>query len=393
MNPPSITLNSKIKNFYNRQIFYSNEVDHLAENLLNEYGVALTEHKGYLALYSKHQLMAIRVTRIGIRSIQANGLEHAILSFLQELWHEKSHFSFVQKNEAYRLCHGDHDGLPGITIDCYGAVNVIQSSSAASDLLMNHVIKALTTLMPKTPIFERSTGQIREFEKLESISKWQYLAGGSRQSTILAGKKLSFDLIHGQKTGLFIDQRLNLIALCHYLQKNMTSMLDICSYMGAWSVSATNTIKAFTLIDQSEFALAMAKINIENNHNEPQNISIDLHHDHMFEALKKLKTAQKSFDVVVADPPAFAKSKKHIAEAKRAYQRLFKLALSCLNKNGLFIACSCSRHVDEATFFEIIQSLSYDLILLHKGYSSPCHTQAIQVDYHDYLKCYIFKLR
>ncbi|WP_151192971.1 class I SAM-dependent rRNA methyltransferase [Cysteiniphilum sp. JM-1] len=393
MNIPTISLNSKIKNFHTRQIFYSNEVNHLTPELLNPHGAALVEQQGRLALYSKHQLAAIRMTRINMESINNHDIEYALRQFLAQLQHDKQQLYFVQQGEAFRLCHGDHDGLPGITIDCYNSATVVQSSSAASDLLMPYVIQALIALMPDTAIFERSTGQIREIEKLGSITQWQYLSGESTQTTLFAGKRIMFDLINGQKTGLFLDQRLNLIALRNYLHKGMTSMLDICSYMGAWSVAAADFIDHFTLIDQSKAALAMAKTNIEQNHQNTSSRDIELEHGDMFETLKKLKAEQQYFDVVVADPPAFAKSKKHIPEAKRAYQRLFKLALSCLNKGGLFIACSCSRHIDEATFFEILQSLSYDLVLLHKGYSSPCHTQSIHVDYHDYLKCYIFKLR
>ncbi|WP_116963948.1 class I SAM-dependent rRNA methyltransferase [Fastidiosibacter lacustris] len=385
-----ITLVKKIKNYHVRSIFYSNEIEHLDQSKLNAQGCSLVQCKQRLALYSKHQLMAVRVSALSIEEIVIHGLEKVIIEFLEHLYQEKEVFKFVQCQEAFRLCHGDHDGLPGITIDCYGAVNVVQSSAASADLLMPFVIKALSQLMPAVAVFERSTGQVREQEGLQSIVQWQYLQAESIQTTKLAGNNLSFDLVHGQKTGLFIDQRCNLIAFQDYLTEQLSSMLDVCCYMGAWSVTASQQLKVFTLIDQSEKALNMAKHNIEQ---AASGKVITLLHGDMFEALKSLTTMNRYYDVVVADPPAFAKSKKHLAEAIRAYQRLYRLSLACLNKGGLFIACSCSRHLTEELFFEIIQSLGVNMILLHKGYSSPCHTQSVQVDYHDYLKCYIFKLR
>ena len=390
---PLIRLNSKIKNFHTRQIFYSNEINHLDPACLDQNGATLAQYKDQLVLYSKHHLMAARLTQLSVELIETIGIAQTLLNFLTQLHTQKRLFKFVQEGEAYRLCHGDHDGLPGITIDCYGKTNVVQSSSGTSDLLIPHAVEALSQLMSEIPVFERSSGQIREIEKLKPVTQWRYLSDNTTQHTTLASKILSFDLINGQKTGLFIDQRLNLLALKDYLLTKMTSMLDICSYMGAWSVAASEVIQNFTLIDQSKVALDMAKLNIIQNNTSPSTLNIDLRHGDMFDELKLLKSQGSNFDLIIADPPAFAKSKKHINEAKRAYQRLFKLALSCLNKEGIFVACSCSRHIDEGLFFDIIQSLSYDLILLHKGYSSPCHTQAIQVDYHDYLKCYIFKLR
>ncbi len=377
----------KIKHYHSRVILYSNELEHIDPALLNTHGVALVQWKEHLALYSKHQLMACRLTKLPVAAVVSDGLLRSLTAYLKSLVARKKHFDFVQRGEAYRLCHGDHDGLPGITIDHYGRVLVVQSSSAGSDLLMPDVIVALQSVFPDISIFEKSSGQMRQSEGLEPIVQWHHLPIETKQTAVLAGNQIQFDLMSGQKTGLFIDQRKNLEAFASSILPEMKTMLDICSYVGSWSVTAARQgIQSLTLLDQSQESLALAKENIVKY--EP-NAQITLCHQDMFEALKEFKHTETKFDIIVVDPPAFAKSKKHLREALLAYQRLFKLALSCLNSGGLFVACSCSRHVTEEMFLEVLQSVDKELICLYRGHSSPCHTQNLQVDFHDYLKCYV----
>lgn len=384
-----IAFRQKIKNFHLRKIFYSNEIEHIDVKYLNEKGVALVKVGQYLALYSKHDLMACRKLDILVDHLTVATLVSALQSHLLKLKMQKSSFEFVRQGEAYRLCHGDHDGLAGITIDDYQQFYSVQSSSAASDLIMPMIIEALKALSPQKSILERSTGQVRQSVGLDVLVKWHHLPLEGLQRVMVAGKEMSFDPIKGQKTGLFLDQRINLQSIGQYIGQ-AERVLDICCYVGSWSTAVVSPIKMqhFTLIDQSGEALDLAKANIVNANASAE---VETLHGDMFDHLKQLKNRQQSFDLIIADPPAFAKSKKHTKEALRAYERLFGLALSLLSPNGILVACSCSRHITDELFTETLVKLGEPLNLIYKGTSSPCHSHNLQVDVHDYLKCYFLK--
>lgn len=383
-----IRFRQKIKQFHLRKIFYSNEIEHIDVVHLNDKGVALVSVGQSLALYSKHDLMACRKLNISLDQLQSQSLVEVLVDYIRRLMMLKQDFAFVRKGEAYRLCHGDHDGLAGITIDDYRQFFVVQSSSAGSDLLMPMVIEALKITDSQKPILERSTGQVRQSGGLSQQVKWQHLALEGLQTVTVAGREMSFDPIKGQKTGLFLDQRINLQSIGSYVQ-GVEKVLDICCYVGSWSTALAQAHpQSFTLIDQSNEALSLAQGNITRAN--PQAEVIALHGD-MFEQLKQLKHQGQQFDVIIADPPAFAKSKKHTNEALRAYERLFGLALSLLKPQGLLVACSCSRHITDEMFLGVLTKLGQPMNLVYKGTSSPCHSQNLQVDIHDYLKCYFLK--
>jgi 23S rRNA (cytosine1962-C5)-methyltransferase len=174
-------------------------------------------------------------------------------------------------------------------------------------------------------------------------------------------------------------------------------MLDLCSYAGAWSCAAAQAgVVDFTAVDQDKDALELCEQNIKNNvTGSASSPNIQLLHGDLFEILSKLNREEKSFDVVVADPPAFTKSSKHVPEARRAYQRLAKLSSRLVSPNGLLVACSCSRHIGEEDFYEIVSSalIADDWVYLGRGRQSPDHT-VLATDKHSlYLKALFFVRR
>jgi 23S rRNA (cytosine1962-C5)-methyltransferase len=276
-----------------------------------------------------------------------------------------------------------------------------------------YVIEALFSIDEKN-LFERSTGQIRKMDGLSERTRWLKCDLNAEEkfevSCKFADLNMNFFLNKAQKTGLFLDQRSNLNFLTHILknansftlpQFSKKSFLDICSYAGAWSaIGAKNGVDNFTLIDQDAFALKLAEKNILLNSPSKNldQVKIQSIHGDMFEQLSILSKQNKKFDIVIADPPAFAKSSKHIFEAKRAYIRLIKLAASLTAENGHLIVCSCSRHINDELFLECVtQALENNnhgkWILMHKGEQSPCHTRLIQTELADYLKCYYLQKR
>ncbi|MEY4064859.1 MAG: hypothetical protein RIR26_1067 [Pseudomonadota bacterium] len=387
---------------------YSNQIRHLGNDQLGEERCAFVrvEKSGIPGIYSKEQLSAVRflpkewARYFQDKNISESQLVSLIGDELKALRQRKSAL-IAHPDEALRWVHGDADGLPGIVVDDYGPLVVIQSGSAAGDFLLPLVVSALSAITTKA-LFERSSGQIRAIEKLPERTRWIRASSSEaaleQVQTLLAGIKLNFRPQRCQKTGLFLDQRENLHLLKNFLSKGMAkSMLDLCSYAGAWSCAAAQCgVGEFTAVDQDKDALSLCEMNIGiNSTAENRAPKIELLHGDLFELLSKLNREKKSYDVVVADPPAFTKSAKHVPEARRAYQRLAKMSSRLVASGGLLVACSCSRHIGEEEFYEIVSgALDHDdWIYLGRGRQSPDHT-VLATDKHSlYLKALYFARR
>lgn len=383
---------------------YSNQIEPISAQLLGEERCAFAITDSYEpGVYARDHLLAVRflpkswAKKISQLQINADELETLLREHLVLLQDRKTRL-LRNKQEAFRWVHGDADGIPGIVVDNYGSLVVIQSGSPTGDFLLPALIRALSSVTDKA-IFERSSGQIRTLEKLPERTRWIRETSQSQKvdliETKLSGLSLSFRPQRCQKTGLFLDQRENLLLLQEILANtNAKNMLDLCSYAGAWScAAATQGVQEFTAVDQDKDALELCEKNIRKNGTSAA--KIELLHGDLFEALAKLNKDSKKFDVVVADPPAFTKSAKHIPEAKRAYQRLTKLASRTVNVNGIYVACSCSRHISEEDFYEIVSSAleTDDWVYLGRGRQSPDHT-VLAADKHSlYLKSLVFVRR
>ena len=383
---------------------FSNQVVHLDDVVLNTQKIALVRIKetSKYGVYHKNSLISVRLFSDNFHNFIENNLitsEKLIEFFLEhlnKLQAIKKHFHFTA-TEAYRVSHGDNDFFPSIALDFYNSVYVLQVSSIIGEFLLPFVTEAIlkfTTL----PIFERSTGQIRKLENLPERTRW--IREGKEANNFLvncnfATLNIKFYLNKAQKTGLFLDQRNNLKFLEKVIpHSKIEKTLDICSYAGAWSATAAKLgVQNLTLIDQDAWALNLAKENIRLNSLKESEITT-MHGD-LFEHLQKLNKENCKFDLIIADPPAFAKAKKHISEASRAYTRLAKLASRLLSDNGILVICSCSRHVSDELFLDSV-SKGFDKgnwVFLHKGEQSPCHTRLALNDSSDYLKCYFIQKR
>ncbi len=386
---------------------YSNQIEHLPAELLSQQRCSFVLVAGrYPGVYSRDHLLAVRFLPLSwtehfkTQKLAEQTLEQLIETELEQLRARKKMLT-SGVNEAYRWVHGDADGLPGIVLDDYGAIVVVQANSHAGDFLLPSVLNALARITDK-PIFERSSGQIRAIEKLPERTRWvRAPEQGQKQDevqTTVADLSMTFRPQRSQKTGLFLDQRENLLLLKKILATtNSRTMLDLCSYAGAWSCAAAQAgVVEFTAVDQDKDALELCERNIKNNlisaNSDPK---IQPLHGDLFEILSKLSREEKSYDVVVADPPAFTKSSKHVPEARRAYQRLAKLSSRLVAQNGVLVACSCSRHIGEEDFYEIISSalVADDWVYLGRGRQSPDHT-VLSTDKHSlYLKALFFMRR
>lgn len=380
---------------------FSNDVSHLNDGELDPSRTSFVKIEGSdrFGVYDKTNLISIRLFPASFSSKDTADFETHLKSFLSERMRQLKTTKqelLADKKESYRLCHSDGDGVPGVIVDSYGDVYVVQSGSKCGDKLLPYVVQALGEISPESSIYEKSTGQSRQMEGLEERTCWRK---GTVQSEVIQAKfchlALEFNLARSQKTGLFLDQRYNLSILKSLVsQKSSKSILDICSYMGAWSsVAVANGASLATLIDQDKIALEFAKSNVTRNQVSPSEVKI-LEGD-MFEHLAQLGKESKRFDVVVADPPAFAKSKKHLPNAKIAYGRLTKQASKLVNADGIFVACSCSRNMDELEFYEIVKKnlVGDNWVLLGRGMQSLDHTITTLNVSSEYLKCFFFHRR
>ncbi len=284
----------------------------------------------------------------------------------------------------YRLAFAESDALSGLIIDRYGDVVVIQCNTAGMDRLKPLVVQALQKLLKPAAIVERSDSHARGLENLEASSG--VIDGTLPDSVEIVENDTRFhvDVVNGQKTGWFYDQRDNRAALARIASGQ--KILDVCSYTGSWGVTALkHGATSVTAIDSSADALKMAKDNASLNDvaDRLETIEADA-----FDGLRDLKKSNRKFDVVVLDPPAFIRRKKATREGLSAYQRLNTAALSLIVPGGLVVSCSCSYHASRDDMVNVLRKSSLDsdrsLQIIREGSQSadhPVHPAMIETRY------------
>lgn len=383
---------------------FSNQVKHLDDSLLDDVRCAIVHipEIDSVGVYSKSSLISVRLlprsfaaSLISTEKLSRDNFAELVFQHIVAVRQQKSKIFPFAKTESFRWIHGDADGVPGIVADDYGEFVTLQSSSEAGELMLPFVIAALKKFDSR-PIFERSSGQTRIKSGLPERTRW--IRGLVEQPSVTyAGIKMTFDAIRAQKTGLFLDQRFNLEFLktfCSHASNTAASMLDICSYAGAWSAAASlGGVRKFTFIDADIQALNLAPINVSLNAPKDE-CFFETRHGDLFEELTKLKNESRTFDIVIADPPAFAKTKKHLPEATKAYSRLTKSAARLVKDGGLLAICSCSKNMDADTFWHTAtRALDNSWILVHRGEQSSDHTIGTTQASTEYLKCLFFQKR
>jgi 23S rRNA (cytosine1962-C5)-methyltransferase len=253
--------------------------------------------------------------------------------------------------QHYRLVYGESDGLPGLVVDRYGDVLVAQSATWGIERRRGEIEAALVGLLSPRQIVWKNDGNARE---LEALPREVLVTGGDLPATLEVREgPLRFEapLEHGQKTGWFYDQTANRSMLAGLLRPG-ARVLDVCSYVGAWSVAALATGAASAVcVDASQHALDGAQRNAALN-----GVSVETVKGDAFDVLTALAAEGRRFDVAIVDPPAFIKRRKDQPKGEAAYRRLNQLAIGLLDDEALLVSCSCSYHLDAATLPELLQS-------------------------------------
>jgi 23S rRNA (cytosine1962-C5)-methyltransferase len=289
---------------------------------------------------------------------------------------------------AYRLVHGEADLLPSLIVDRYDEWLVIQTLSQGMDRLQPVVLSALEGAVRPRGIVARNDPRARLLEGLER--QVAVLAGEVPETVVVTegGIEYEADLLHGQKTGLFLDQRENRAAAAFYAGGRV---LDCFSYNGGFALWLARAGARETIaIDVSEEAVARVRRNAERNR-----VSIDARVGNVFDELREFEKNGERFDTVVLDPPAFAKNKDALPRAVAGYKEINLRALKLLGPGGTLVTCSCSYNVDEAQFAAILAEAAADarvrVSIVEKRLQARDHPVLLGVPETSYLKCFILR--
>lgn len=298
--------------------------------------------------------------------------------------------------DAFRLIHGEGDGLPGIIVDLYGTTAVVKLYSAGLTPHRPLLVEALTAAVPglKSIIGRDEVGRDdadTDDEKGNGRVLWG--AEAPRPLSILEhGAKFLVDVYAGQKTGFFLDQRENRF-LVRRLAKGRDVLNCFC-FSGGFSVNAAlGGAKSVFSVDQDEDAIALARENFSLNGLDPA--KSDFLAADVFELLESFKDEGRTFDLLILDPPAFAKSQSAVERAVAGYTSLNRQALALLRPGGLLITASCSARVSPEMFLEAVKEAGFnagvDLALVEERYQPPDHPVRLQFKEGRYLKFLVLR--
>ncbi|HTY84321.1 MAG TPA: class I SAM-dependent rRNA methyltransferase [Silvibacterium sp.] len=346
--------------------------------------VAVTTERGKplgTALYSSSSQIAIRM------------LSREAVSDLPALIRQRIADAFAYREEivrdsnACRLVFSEADFLPGLIVDRYDDILTLQILTQAMDAnpMRETVISELSQRANPAGIVDRVDSRVRELESLPARAS--ELVHGSRVSTTFAMNRVQFhfDALEGQKTGSFLDQRENYAAAAQYAHGKA---LDIFCYQGGFALHIAPRCSQVTGVDSSRPALEMADRNAALNGRDIEWIEANA-----FDLLKDYAASERRYDTVVLDPPAFAKTRRDLDSALRGYKELNLRALKMLRPGGWLVTCSCSYHVNQAAFLEMLASAAIDahrtLRVVEIRGQAKDHPVLLNVPETAYLKCVI----
>jgi 23S rRNA (cytosine1962-C5)-methyltransferase len=294
--------------------------------------------------------------------------------------------------DAYRVVFGEADFLPGLIVDKFGPYLVVQTLALGIDRFKDNLVEILDELIQPTGIFERNDAPVRKLEGLELRSG--FLKGPFDPQVVIQENGLKFyvDLAAGQKTGYFLDQRENRAALQPFVKG--ARVLDCFCHTGGFSVHAAHYgAREVVGLDISAEAIAMARRNaVLNGYGD----LCSFEEANAFDALRELERQEERFDVVILDPPAFVKARKALEGAIRGYKEINLRAMKILSPGGFLVTCSCSYHMPEELFLEVIQDAAFDarrrLRLLARRGQAPDHPVLLGYDESRYLKCLMLQV-
>jgi 23S rRNA (cytosine1962-C5)-methyltransferase len=292
----------------------------------------------------------------------------------------------VQGSNACRLVYSEADLLPGLIVDRYGSYLVVQTLSQGMDRAQRLILYCLAGLLAPAGIVARDDASVR---KLEGLTQETAVVAGEVPERVVIemnGLKLQADLLHGQKTGGYLDQRENYVAASRHARGRV---LDCFTSSGGFALHAAKNAESVEAIDSSAPALAIAEENARAN----SITNVQFRQADVFEFLAGI---ERKYAMIVLDPPAFAKSRRAVEDAARGYKEINLRALGLLDPGGILVTCSCSHHLSEAALLEIVAQAALDagktLRVLERRTQAADHPILLTVPETHYLKCLILQV-
>jgi len=336
------------------------------------------------ALYYSSSQIAIRMISHGsvddLPALIAERIRAAI-SYRKDL---------VADTNAYRIVFSEADFLPGLIVDRYNDVLSIQILTQAMDAepVRAAIVKTLRDELGPAGIVERVEVRIRDLEQLPPRASGLLWGEKSATEVGMNGVRFLYDGLEGQKTGAFLDQRENYAAAARYAHGEA---LDAFCYQGAFALHVAAKCSGVTGVDSSRPALEMADKNAALNGRE-----VDWVEANAFDLLRDYAAANRRYDTVVLDPPAFAKTKRDLDKALRGYKELNLRAIKMLRPGGILVTCSCSFHVSGADFLKVVADAAQDahksLRVVENRGAAKDHPILLNVAETNYLKCMILSV-
>jgi 23S rRNA (cytosine1962-C5)-methyltransferase len=356
--------------------------------------VRVSDHRGKplgTALYSSSSQIAIRMIS---RQTPSHDAVDDFPALLRQRIAEAISYRgpLVDNTEAYRLVFSEADFLPGLIVDRYKDILTVQILTQAMDAdpVREAILAELTARLHPASIVERVDPRVRELETLAPRASG--LLQGEKTATTFAmnGIQFGFDALEGQKTGAFLDQRENYAAAARYAHGDA---LDVFCYQGGFALHLAPRCSHVAAVDSSRPALEVADQNATLNRAFVGEKEIEWIEANAFDLLKDYSSSDHHYDIIVLDPPAFAKSKRDLDAALRGYKELNLRALKMLRPGGILVTCSCSYHISQSDFLEMLASAALDahrtLRLIEVRGQSKDHPILLNIPETSYLKCVI----
>ncbi len=339
--------------------------------------------------FNPHSLIAGRIVTFD----ETRDISQAVSARLHQSFMRRMPLSI---NESARLVFSEADFLPGLVLDYFSGVLVLQSNTAGIDAILPELESLVPAVFEKVfskkaaGFVVRADSGIRRLENRPDFTKVVMGSeAGLKESSFLAdGITYAADFVGGQKTGHFLDQRDNRRALAEVVKK-MTKprVLDLFCYSGGWGLTALKAGAAHvTFVDESPKAIELVEKGFVQN-----KISKDLGKFIESDAFDFLEKDTESYDIIVADPPAFVKSKKNLPQAVRAYEKLNRWAWRRLKPGGLLFSCSCSYHLSDSDFIDVLRTAigkeKGNAHVVYRGGQASDHPVLLAMPETRYLKC------